>query len=228
MKVLAVTPVWRHLPFVVAAQQKMIDASPVEVEWWRVSSQTYPPPDNRNIAVIYNAAVMKARSTGCTHLLTLEDDIVPPLDALKRLLSADAPVAYSLYCWRRSKHHWSAYRTLMRDSGASWSDDEAHTAAAYAQREAVIDVAGVGNGCTLIDLSVFDRLTWRVKRGDRAAQDWHFAEDCQREKVRQVAHFGVLCGHVDPRWGIIWPDPYGDTIRRRLYRYEQIPQGVTV
>lgn len=224
-RILAVTPVWRQLPFVQAAQQAMLDAAPVEATWWRVGSQTYPPPDNRNIAVIYNAAVMRARASGYSHLLTLEDDIVPPADALTKLLAADAPVVYSVYCWRRSKHHWSLYRTLMRDSGASWSDDEPHTAAGLAQRGAVIDVAGVGNGCTLIDLRVFDRLSFRVKRRARVAQDWHFAEDCQKAGIRQAGHFGVLCGHVDKRWGVIYPDPQGDTIRRTLYRYEPMPEG---
>lgn len=222
MKILAVTPVWRLLPSVVAAQQAMLDASPVEVEWWRTGAQTYPPPDNRNIAVVYNAAVMRARAGGYTHLLTLEDDIIPPPDALGRLLACDAPVAYSIYCWRRSGHQWSAYRSLMEDSGASWADDEPHTAAGFAQAGAVVDVAGVGNGCTLIDLRVFDRLAFRVRKRDRTAQDWHFAIDCQRAAIKQVAHFGVLCGHVDHRWGVIWPDPHGDTMQKRLYRYEPI------
>jgi hypothetical protein len=224
-RILAATPVWRDHAFVIAAQQAMLDASPVEVAWWRVGSQTYPPPDNRNIAVIYNAAVQKARAGGYSHLLTLEDDIVPPFDALTKLLAADAPVAYSVYCWRRTKHHWSLYRTLMADSGASWSDDEPHTAIDLARQGAVVDVAGVGNGCTLFDLRVFDRLTWRVRRRNRFAQDWNFAVDAQRAGVRQAGHFGVLCGHVDKRWGVIWPDPAGDPIRRTLYRYEPMPEG---
>lgn len=228
MTILAVTPVWRDLPFVAEAHQAMIDASPVRVEWWKPSQQTYPPPDNRNISVIYNAAIMKARAGGHTHLLTLEDDVIPPPDALTKLLEADSAVAYSIYCWRRLGHLWSAYRTLMADSGASWSDDEAHTAASFAERGAIIPVAGVGNGCTLIDLAVFDRVAFRVRKQDRTAQDWHFAMDCQHERIQQVAHFGVLCGHVDPRWGIIWPDPTGDTVTRRLFRYEAIPEQVAV
>lgn len=227
-KILAITPVWRELPFVVAAQQAMLDASPVAIDWWRTGRQAYPPPDNRNIAVIYNAAVMRARAGGYTHLLTLEDDIVPPVDALSRLLACDAPVAYSVYCWRRVGHHWSAYRTLMEDSGASWSDDEPHTAAQLATDGAILDCAGVGNGCTLIDLRVFDRVTWHVAKRQRFAQDWNFALDCQRQRIRQAAHFGVLCGHVDSRWGIIYPDPSGDTAYKKLYRYEQIPHEATV
>lgn len=223
-KILAITPVWRELDFVIEAQQAMLDTSPAPVDWWRCGVQTYPTPDNRNISVMYQAAVMRARAGGYTHLLTLEDDILPPADALQKLLSADAPVAYSLYCWRRSGHHWSAYRALMEDSGASWSDDEPHTIAAKAKEGQVIEVAGVGNGCTLIDLSVFDRIMWRCAKKDRAAQDWHFALDAQAAKIRQVAHLGVQCGHTDPRWGIIWPDPYG--IGKQLYRYEPIPEQV--
>lgn len=225
MTIYAVTPVWRDLPFVAAAQQAMIDASPVPVDWWRVEQQVYTPPDNRNIAIVYNAAVMRARAHGCTHLLTLEDDMVPPVDALGKLLAVDAPVAYSVYCWRRTGHFWSAYRSLMIDGGASWSDDEAHTAAEYAKREAVIDVAGVGCGCTLIDLQVFDQLHWHVGETDIIAQDWHFAVDCQRSGIRQRAHFGVLCGHVVGDQ-VVWPEPAGNTVMREMYRYEAAPKEV--
>ena len=155
-----------------------------------------------------------------THLLCIEDDMVIPPDTIDRLLACDAPVAYGLYCWRWGPPHlWSAYRWLFFDSGASWSDDEPHTAAHYFETATVREVAGVGFGCTLIRRDVLLSLDFRIPDDGTAANDWYFAHDCQRNGIRQVCDFGCVCGHIrlDPSARVIWPAVVDG---KAAYRYE--------
>lgn len=173
---------------------------------------------NKNVLNLYKQArrifLADARYT---HLLTIEDDMVVPPDALEKLMALDVDVAYSLYCWRWGPpHRLSAYRYLYPDNGCSWGTDEPHTARRYMETGTAVDVAGVGLGCTLIKRSVLEAIDFRI--GGAPANDWWFAVDCQQAKVRQVAHFGVQCGHIrlDPSARVIWPDKDA----AQLYRYE--------
>lgn len=174
---------------------------------------------NRNVLSLYQQArrVLLA-DTRYTHLLTIEDDMIVPPDAIDKLMALEADVAYSVYCWRWGPpHRLSAYRYLFEDNGAAWSTDEPHTTRRYLETGSAVDVAGVGLGCTLIKRDVLEALDFRLGE-THAANDWYFAVDCQKAKVRQVAHFGVVCGHIrlDPSARVIWPDVNA----AQLYRYE--------
>lgn len=212
----------------IASVYTMLRATGARCEWLQVDEQPYGREGpgaigNQNILYLLTLARERLLSGDYTHLLCLEDDMVVPPDALDKLLAVGSPVAYSLYCWRRGPPHlWSVYRRLDEDGGASWSDDEPHTVAAMAQRGEVIDVAGVGLGCTLIDRATVEAIPWRLAgNGGRASCDWYFAVDCQRAGIRQRAHLGVQCGHLQtmPSARVIWPDPHGNSMTKSLHHY---------
>lgn len=174
---------------------------------------------NQNVLNLYRQArkVLLA-DRRYTHLLTVEDDMIVPPDALSKLMELGADVAYSLYCWRWGPpHRLSAYRYVFEDNGCSWGTDEPHTARRLLETGSPMDVAGVGLGCTLIARSVLEDIDFRLGE-THAANDWYFAVDCQKAKVRQVCHFGVSVGHIrlDPSARVIWPDRDAP----QLYRYE--------
>jgi hypothetical protein len=166
-------------------------------------------------------------------MLTVEDDMIVPSDALRRLWATDADIAYGLYCWRNSNwHKWSAYTELGERHGVSLSDDREAASAAWGT---VVDVAGIGNGCTLIRRHVLERLAFR--KTPYACCDWGLALDAQAAGYRQACDLGVVCGHMtntrestrqfpavtgttgEPR--IIWPDPDLEGTGR-LYRLEYL------
>lgn len=228
-RILIFTPRLRLYGQAIAAAYAMIRAYGAPVEWLQVQNdQPHPPTGhdgNQNVLHLYTLARQRMLSGDYTHLLCLEDDMVPPPDALSRLLATGAPVAYSLYCWRRPPHYWSAYRTLSEMSGASISDNNPWQAVDLAKSEAVIDVAGVGLGCTLISRATVEAVPFRCPYGVGGANDWYFALDCQAAGIRQAAHLGVRCGHISdvPSRRIIWPDPEADgqaVACKRLYRFE--------
>lgn len=143
-------------------------------------------------------------------LLTLEDDILIPTHTIDSLASCltelEADIAYGLYVWRRSSHPWNAYTRLEGEEGESISTSEPDRARMLARSAGVAQVAGLGNGCTLIKREVLQTISFRSS--GRFAQDWALGLDAQAMGYRQVCHFGVVCGHIDMRgaYRIYWPD----------------------
>jgi hypothetical protein len=188
------------------------------------NDQPYPATQGadtyRNVLNLYRQARrLLLANPQYTHLLTIEDDMIVPRDALDKLMELGADVAYSVYCWRWGPpHRLSAYRYLFEDNGCSWGSDEPHTARRYLETGTPIEVNGVGLGCTLITRGVLETIDFRIGEPARTANDWYFAVDCQKIGARQVAHFGVPCGHIrlDPSARVIWPDKDAP----QLYRYE--------
>jgi len=169
---------------------------------------------------------------GYDAMLCVEDDMIVPPDTLLKLWGTEADIAYGLYCWRnQSFHKWSAYVELSDKSGTSLSDQPELARRLWGQ---VVEVQGIGNGCTLIRRHVLEQLPFR-KHGV-ACCDWGLALDAQEHGFRQVCDLGVVCGHMTmeidqttfpiqygvmgpPR--IIWPDPDEERIGR-MYRVEYI------
>jgi hypothetical protein len=162
----------------------------------------------------YNEARQIVLEHGYDALFCVESDMIVPPDALTRLAALDVGVAYGLYCWRHSDMKWSAYRLVQGKLGCSLMQEP--DARDYWGQ--VVDVAGVGTGCTLIRREVIEAIPFRVDPEGYACCDWYFAEDCQVQRVRQMCDMGVVCGHMSlkPSPRIIWPD------RDALVRIEMI------
>jgi len=160
-------------------------------------------------------------------MLLVEDDMIVPPDALTRLTAARADVAYGLTCWRHGKPGWSARLSLDRAGNVvNLSDRPGLARAAWGR---VLDVAGVGTFCTLIQRRVMERLAFRLDDALPVCCDWWLAVDCERHGFSQRADLGVVCGHIapEPTPRVIWPD----AIERRLWRVECLPstsaRGIT-
>lgn len=154
------------------------------------------------VLVKYQEAREAALAGGYDALLTLEADIIPPADALQKLVDVDAPVAYGLYCWRHYRPYWNTYLHLTHLEG--WSISEYPFLAGRCWGK-VVEVAGLGSGCALIRREALERLPfWRP---GKACQDWGLSLDCQRLGIRQMGHLGVVCGHLAPDYParVVWP-----------------------
>ncbi len=171
-----------------------------------------------NIVYQYNKARRLALGGNYDALLCVESDMVVPHDALQRLAALDCGVAYGLYVFRHTKHAWSAYTEMSDKSGTSLSENVGEAKAAWGK---VIDVAGVGLGCTLISRNTLSRLQFRASPDNKAACDWTFALDCKRFGITQRCDLGVVCGHLSytPYPQALWPDIEAPN----LYRRETLP-----
>ena len=232
MRVMVATPRYRYHGRSIVSVHQAIRHAVVPVEYLELANdQPFGDPQpgqngNRNILYLYQMIRERFLASACTHLLTVEDDMVIPQDVIPELLRVDAPVVYATYTWRRGPPHaWNCYRHVSDDNGVSWMDDAPEQCAAWAREGRVIDVVGVGLGCTLIERQVLEAIEFRLPRGGRAANDWYFAIDCQQHGFAQKAHLGLRCGHIrdDPSVRIIWPDETADTNNgKHRHRYEYL------
>lgn len=161
----------------------------------------------------YETARQLALAQGYDAMWCIEYDMLVPPDALSRLAKVEADIAYSLYCWRWQPYLWSAYLELGDLVGVSLSQYPERARELWGQ---VIDVAGVGQGCTLIRRNVLERITFR--RAGNASCDWYMALDAQRLGLSQKCDTGLVCGHMSmtPRPFVVWPDP------ESMVRYDEI------
>ncbi len=190
--------------------------------WLRGWDNPYEYP-YENVTHNYNIARDLVLRMGFDALLTVECDMIIPTDTVDRLAATGADIAYGLYVWRHGRREWSAYTYLKGLTGKSISKDPAAARAAWGK---VVDVAGVGQGCTLIKRHVLELITFSLWPGTPQAvsSDWMLALDAQRLGFTQRCDLGVVCGHqtYEPWPQVIWPDPEKDD----LYRVEALPDPV--
>ncbi|OGO35673.1 MAG: hypothetical protein A2W35_05375 [Chloroflexi bacterium RBG_16_57_11] len=152
----------------------------------------YPPPDNRNVLHQYQKARQMALEGGYDALLTVEHDILVPPDALQMLWDTGAPVAYGIYLFRGYRNIANVYRL---------HDIERPNMVKYRKKlgrdiqDGVMKTNGAGMGCLLIRRAVLKRIEFRTTT-EMTAPDFPFAQDCEALGIKQVAHFGVQCGHI--------------------------------
>ena len=159
-----------------------------------------------NILNQYQVARQKAIHGGYKYLLTIEHDMLIPADALPKMIDCKAPVVYGLYVLRHGARVLNAWRKVESNYvGMSLSlfPDEL----AEARAKVVAEVSGVGFGCMLVDCQVFDDIEFKASSGaiSSAIPDIPFATQCLRKGYKQVCHFGIECGHIEPSGNILWP-----------------------
>lgn len=176
---------------------------------------------NEKVLEQYQFARQMALDGGYDALMCVESDIILPPDALQKLTALETDIAYGLYVFRHGRRQWSAYTFLKSTKGVSLSDDPE---AAKARWGTVMEVAGVGQGCTLIHRRVLERIEFRLWPGTpwTVAPDWMLAYDAQQLGFRQVCDLSLVCGHMlkKPYPAIIWPDPAAD----RMYAVEPLDE----
>jgi hypothetical protein len=146
-------------------------------------------------------------------LLTIEDDMIPPPDTLKRLAALDVDLAFGTYMFRhgvkvanvlRRYYPWQAERLMARNPGESislsglWEDS---------QRQGVIECSGSGFGCTLIKRHVIEDNPFAAHpNGDGCYFDWPWTEGCYGKNYTMKADARLHVGHIDGDGEtVLWP-----------------------
>ena len=141
-------------------------------------------------------------SGGYDLYLQIEDDVIVPPDLLLGLESVGADIAYALIV-ARHQHFWGpAVRLGPGDGGLQTFDSLPDVRRAVWGR--VVPCMGCGLYATLIRRPVLEQLNFEL-RGSRAS-DWYLAQDAHAAGFTQMAHMGLLCGHIDGE-RVLWPDP---------------------
>ncbi len=157
----------------------------------------------QNIIHNYLKAERIVKAEGYDYLFIVENDIIPPPDALEKLIALDADIAYGVYCFRRGK---PIINIQTATNGESYGLP--HNLKAWARVWGkVVPCTGLGFGCALIKRSVFDVLHMHSDSGGDA--DTQMAIDAKRLGLTLMADTSVICGHKRPDGVVIWPTQQG-------------------
>lgn len=168
----------------------------------------YGEGDIANVTAQMERARMMALEGPYDAMLTVEHDMMIPPDSLQRLWDTGAPVAYGAYLFRHGARVLNAYEkypTPSTNPGESLSFKP--RLLRKARKQEIVEVSGIGFGCTLIRRHVLTQIPFRHRDSERNGTDTMFAMDCLKAGIKQVAHFGVLCGHWD---GYEWLMPFSE------------------
>lgn len=209
----------------------------------RVFSANDNPHDTpyENVTHQHNKARAMVLDGAYDALLSIEADMIVPPDTIAGLIDCNSDVSYGLYVWRSHRHRWSAYEDLGLWGGhsVSFNHSGANARAAWGN---IIDVVGLGMGCTLISRDALRAIPFRLHDGSHSwiekeyaadfaklgidpyrerkgmmCDDWLLAMDVQHYGYSQRANCGLVCGHIDGD-SVLWPDPK----EKQLYRVESI------
>jgi hypothetical protein len=195
MRVLLFTPCERLEPETLAAIFALHYDGPLDRMF------THDNPDRvqiyENIIYNYRKAQRIFLAEQYDALLIVENDIIPPPDALEKLLAVEADIAYGVYALRRGIPQLNVRHPQTHKA---WSQHKAEWREKFGQ---VIDIAGIGFGCTLIHRNVLETLELRATNGGDG--DTQLANDARAYGFTQKADTTVLCGHKRPDGVILWP-----------------------
>lgn len=165
----------------------------------------YPGPSPMGLAgmpydMARNVACMRALEGGFSHLFFLDSDVIPPPDAVLKLLAHDKPVISGMYC-RRSPPH--GVPVMIKDG--VW--------VTQFEKDSVIEVDYVGAGCLLIRRDVLERLppiregkhwfSWQVdlngivSPGENLSEDFAFNLQCRKTLgIPTLVDTSIKCLHL--------------------------------
>lgn len=160
------------------------------------SSHGQSPATNRNI-IIEQALQLEA-----THVFFVDDDVLIPRDALKKLLAHDKDIVSGLYLQRNFPHAPIAFNVSLNDGKCRYKF-------LNNKETGLVEVVNFGLGCCLIKTDVFRNIPkpW-ITIGQLNAQEWNddiaFFNRCTQAGYHLFLDLDVRCGHMAT--ATVWPE----------------------
>lgn len=218
MKLLAFIPFGRLEPETLDSVLNQIDRPHGDI--WLANDNPYSFEKRglyHNIQLAYSHMAQVAVSQEYDWVWCVEADTVPPENALDLMLQAaekhGAKVVSGLYALRHGEPVPNIHEASSRQNiGAAMSWEKVQRL--WGQ---VIPMSGGCMGCLLIHTSVFEGFAFLDSNYDKAP-DGRLMHHCNSLGIKQVAHLGVICGHIKPGGDMIVPsliEKSGYTIEKR-------------
>lgn len=129
----------------------------------------------------------------------VESDIIPPADALRKLMAVDGDTVGGLYALRSGTPQANLFPSGAEAGVGKWMPWE-RVAEHWGQ---VIETAGTCTGCLLVRRTILDEFDFR--RALPCAPDVGLMQDLYFARKRQMCDLSVVCGHKRPDGMILWP-----------------------
>lgn len=167
-----------------------------------------------DVATARNRIAQKAIDLETDYVLTVDNDVVLPENALRLLLEDAMEVSLGYYAHRDPKNNYTGRMCVCRLKDASgkeyyhypaesqYTADELRQMAEGGAKK--IEIHGGGMGCALIQTEVFRKLSYPwydwVNYGDAnrgmLSEDLYFCSLCRASSVKIYADVRVGCGHM--------------------------------
>ena len=165
-------------------------------------------------ATARNRIAQKALDLGVDYVLSVDNDVVLPHDALKNLLHDQKQVCLGFYAHRDTDNIYRGRTCICKlfdDKGVKYFNyplESEYTAQELAELkdkgQYKVRIHGGGMGCSLIATSVFNTLAYpwydwvNYKNGHRGmlSEDLYFCEGCRKTGIPIYTDTRVNCGHL--------------------------------
>src|SRR3989304_5342993 len=184
--------------------------------------------DCHMVSLARDKIVQKALDAECDYLFWVDDDVLPPEDALVKLLGHGLPFVSGLYMTRLYPHTPQIYVRTPVDVNGGWSYKPV-----LEYPEAVISVDAVGHGCCLVDTGVYKVLrdmipvqsVFGVKLSNwyefltNRGEDFYFCDRLKDVGVEVMIDTTVKCAHMTE-------DDVVEAHFKQLMRDGKVPENV--
>ncbi|MFC1753527.1 glycosyltransferase family 2 protein [Thermoproteota archaeon] len=129
------------------------------------------------------------------YLFSLDSDILPPPDAIQKLIRADSDIASGVYLCRQvieGQHHIQPVIYRPNDDGSviTVTKDEVTP-------NKLMAIAVCGMGCCLIKKEVMEKIEFRpFSQSKTGGEDVAFCTDARKNGFKIVANTEVKCDHM--------------------------------
>jgi len=169
----------------------------------------YHPSVLKRIVDSRNALRQYALDKGYDYLLSLEQDVIPPLDVIQRLLEGNQKVISGLYFGFTNKYEFPdikpgtvvmpvAYKFFSDDEKAK--EPEMQALRRFGSEEVNpprrVSVRMNGLGCMLIHKEILKKIPFRYEEGKPNTDDRYFSDDVFKLKIPQVLDTSIRCKHL--------------------------------
>ena len=175
-----------------------------------------------DVATARNRIARKAMELETDYVLSVDNDVTLPKDALRLLLDDAREVSLGFYAHRDTDNIYRGRTCICRLKDkdgkeyyhypleSEYTAEEIHSMAEAGDRK--IEVHGGGMGCSLIRTEVFRKLSYPwydwVNYGDAnrgmLSEDLYFCSLCRASGIKIYADVRVGCGHLLRH--VQWPD----------------------
>lgn len=205
MRIFVFTPVYRLEPETVAALFALEWDGPIT--WHLQRDNPYGDDGRKNILHQYQKGREAFLAGDYDAMLVVESDVIPPPDALKKLVALNVDVAYGVYVFRGDPpiiNIFERYPQPARNTGESLTIHPGKLKKAV--KAGKVACSGGGLGCTLIKRHALERFEFRMER--TAHCDTYFTRDVYQAGLSMVAEMSVICGHKHEDGRIKYPGFY--------------------
>jgi hypothetical protein len=144
-----------------------------------------------SLTTLRTQLVRMALGTKATHFFSLDDDVIPPENAINTLLAANLPIVCGLYMAKKKKEERTVSAWMKVQGGYAGISNIQQ--ARYVQ----VDVCGLG--CALIRREIFEKVKepWFVWEPDGPSEDFYFFDKVSSELgIKPIVDMEVKCLHI--------------------------------